>query len=174
MRLPRPHQPSREEVLFGKLQGRIEDADRNLDGVLGVFVKDLKSGRSLVLHADEPFPTASTIKIAVLYELYRQAEEGKLDLAELTRPGCRACVAAACCRSWATAGEPELARPGLPDARVLRQRGHEPPDPQARDGRCQPAARRPRLPHVRLRRQMMDLEAARRGDENVATPAELR
>jgi beta-lactamase class A len=30
------------------------------------------------------------------------------------------------------------------------------------------------LPGVRLRRKMMDLEAARRGDENVATPGELR
>ena len=30
------------------------------------------------------------------------------------------------------------------------------------------------LPGVRLRRKMMDLEAARRGDENVATPRELR
>ena len=29
------------------------------------------------------------------------------------------------------------------------------------------------LPHTRLRRAMMDLEAARRGDENVSTPREL-
>jgi beta-lactamase class A len=30
------------------------------------------------------------------------------------------------------------------------------------------------LTHTRLRRRMMDLEAARRGDENVGTPAEMR
>ncbi len=29
------------------------------------------------------------------------------------------------------------------------------------------------LPHTRLRRLMMDLEAARRGDENVSTPREI-
>jgi len=30
------------------------------------------------------------------------------------------------------------------------------------------------LPETRLRRRMMDLEAARRGDENVSTPSEMR
>ena len=40
----------------------------------------------IILRAQEAFPTASTIKIAVLYELFRQAEEGRIDLQEVTRP----------------------------------------------------------------------------------------
>ena len=60
---------------------------RRLDGVLGLSLKDLKTGATVMeLHPAEPFPTASSIKLAVLYELYRQAEEGRIDLAEVTHP----------------------------------------------------------------------------------------
>ena len=76
----------KEDVLFAKLRGRVERVEAELDGILGLYVKDLKTGRSLEVRADEAFPTASTIKVAVLYDLYRQAAEGKLDLAEVTRP----------------------------------------------------------------------------------------
>ena len=60
--------------------------DARLDGVLGVYVRDLTTGVTIELRPDEVFPTASSIKLAVLYELYRQAEEGRIDLAEVTRP----------------------------------------------------------------------------------------
>ena len=45
-----------------------------------------RDGGAIELRADEAFPTASSIKPAVLYELYRQADEGRLDLDEVTRP----------------------------------------------------------------------------------------
>src|SRR5262249_56535210 len=77
---------AKEDMLGGQLRGGAAAAERGLPGVLGVWVKDLKSGRALELHADEVFPTASSIKIAVLYELFRQAEEGRLDLDAVTRP----------------------------------------------------------------------------------------
>jgi beta-lactamase class A len=166
-------QAEKEEMLFRKLQGRIEAADSSLDGVLGVFVKDLKSGRSLVLHADEPFPTASTVKIAVLYELFRQAEEGKLDLAELTRPGLPRVRGGGVLQelgdgvslSWHDLASLMLAFSDNEATNLLiRKLGIE-----SVNRRLDSLG----VPHTRLRRQMMDLDAARRGDENVATPAEL-
>ena len=78
--------------------------DARLDGVLGVYVRDLSTGATVELRPDEVFPTASSIKLAVLYELYRQAEEGRIDLGGgdrgLPSP---AWAAAASCRSSATA-----------------------------------------------------------------------
>src|SRR5262249_4361765 len=77
---------AKEPALWGKLRARIQTLDANLDGVLGVAVKDLKTGATLDLRGDQAFPTASSIKVAVLYELYRQAEDGRIDLGGTTRP----------------------------------------------------------------------------------------
>ena len=69
----------------------MEAIDSRLDGVLGLSLKDLKTGATVMeVRPAEPFPTASSIKLAVLYELYRQAEDGGIDLAALTTPRCRA------------------------------------------------------------------------------------
>ena len=74
---------AKQEVLWQKLESSINDVDHNLDGVLGVAVLDLGNGKKFVLHGDEVFPQASSIKIAVLAELYRQAQAGKLKLTDL-------------------------------------------------------------------------------------------
>src|SRR5262249_7373786 len=76
----------KEAQLWSRLRARIEAVDKGLDGVLGVYVKDVKTPATIEVRAAEPFPTASSIKLAILYELYRQADEGRVDLAEVTRP----------------------------------------------------------------------------------------
>src|ERR1041384_5687631 len=63
-------------VLWLKLERAVADVDARLDGVLAVCIKDLTDGRVLLLHADEVMPTASTIKIAILAELFRQQSGG--------------------------------------------------------------------------------------------------
>ena len=73
----------KQEVLWQKLASSINDVDHNLDGVLGVAVLDLSSGKKFVLRGDEVFPQASSIKTALLAELYRQAQIGKLKLTDL-------------------------------------------------------------------------------------------
>ena len=60
--------------------------EKRLDGVLGALREGPEDGRDHRDPARRAFPQASSIKLAVLYELYRQAEEGKIDLAEVTRP----------------------------------------------------------------------------------------
>lgn len=53
-----------------------------LDGTIGVMVDHLDADLTLAYNADELFPTASTFKSPLIYELYRQADEGKIDLTE--------------------------------------------------------------------------------------------
>src|SRR5271166_6675009 len=71
------------QVLWTKLEKSILDIDRGLDGVLGVALVDLTDGHKYQLHANDVFPQASSIKICVLAELYRQAQQGKLKLTDL-------------------------------------------------------------------------------------------
>jgi len=73
----------KEQILWQKLEATINGVDRNLDGVLGVAIVDLTTGQKYFLHADEVLPTASSIKIAILAELYRQAQQGKIKLGDL-------------------------------------------------------------------------------------------
>lgn len=52
-------------------------------GYAACGVEHLSSGEAFWFRADEPMPTASLIKIAVLIEAYRQAEAGRLTLQSL-------------------------------------------------------------------------------------------
>ncbi|MFF5209385.1 serine hydrolase [Streptosporangium sp. NPDC000396] len=52
-------------------------------GVIGfLHAVDIDTGAEVVHGADEPVVTASVFKVALLVELFRQADEGRLDLAE--------------------------------------------------------------------------------------------
>jgi beta-lactamase class A len=53
---------------------------RDFRGVMGVAAIDLASGRAVAVNGDTRFPTASTIKTAVMVEAYHQAAEGKSPL----------------------------------------------------------------------------------------------
>jgi len=165
--------PPSAPPLWEKLAARVADVDRRLDGVLGVSIRDVKSGATLEIRAGEPFPTASSIKVAVLYELFRQAEEGKADLLETTRPplprvggGVLPALGDRVSLTWRDLA---ILMIGWSDNeaanRLIEKVGME-----AVARRLDALA----LPGVRLRRKMMDLEAARRGDENVGTPVEMR
>ena len=63
----------------GLLAG-IEDLTASFAGELGVYAKNLTTGEELAYNADEVMPTASTIKVAIMAELYRQVEAGEVDL----------------------------------------------------------------------------------------------
>ncbi|MBD3205025.1 serine hydrolase [Candidatus Bathyarchaeota archaeon] len=54
----------------------------SLKGKMGVSVKDLKTGEAANLNGDDLFPTASTFKVPVLVEFYRQVENGIISLDE--------------------------------------------------------------------------------------------
>ena len=49
------------------------------DAIYGVYFKDLKSGRTIEINADQPIPAASTVKVPVVLYLNKLVAEGKLD-----------------------------------------------------------------------------------------------
>src|SRR5918993_960151 len=49
---------------------------------VAVAFYDLASGRQMLINADESFHAASTMKVPVMMEVFRQAREGKLSLTE--------------------------------------------------------------------------------------------
>ncbi|HXY40693.1 MAG TPA: serine hydrolase [Vicinamibacteria bacterium] len=164
----------KQQLLFDKLRQRIQAVDGRLDGVLGVYVEDLKTHATVEHRADEVFPTASSIKLAILYELFRQAEERRLDLAEVTRP-----PAADRARGGGVLQELDdrvslswrdlaVLMIGWSDNEatnlLIRRVGLD-----AVNRRLDTLA----LTHTRLRRQMMDIKAAQHGEENVSTPREI-
>ncbi len=58
----------------------IEDELARFPGTGGVFAKQLDTGEEIRVNADETTATASTIKVPILIELFRQIEAGALDL----------------------------------------------------------------------------------------------
>jgi len=62
------------------IRERIKEIAAGTPGVFGVAVKHLGSGEEIYLNAEEPFPAASVIKVPIMAEVFRQAEEGKFRL----------------------------------------------------------------------------------------------
>lgn len=165
---------SKQEALWADLRERLAAVAARVDGVLAFSVEDLTSGATLELRQDEVFPTASTIKVAVLYELYRQAEEGRLRLDEVTRPGQPRVQGGGVLqvlgpRVSLTWRDLAVLMMGWSDNEATNLLIDE-LGPGAVDARLRGLG----FAQTRLRRRMMDLEAARRGDENVSTAGELR
>jgi D-alanyl-D-alanine carboxypeptidase (penicillin-binding protein 5/6) len=63
------------------LAGRLRPIIAGHEGEVAVAVKHLATGDTFAHRDDQPMPTASLIKLAVMIEAYRQAHEGQLDLA---------------------------------------------------------------------------------------------
>ena len=63
------------------IEARIAAVAGEVEGIIGVYVKDLASGAEIAHNADTIFPTASVMKIPILWELYRQVEAGQVNLA---------------------------------------------------------------------------------------------
>ncbi|HEY3783035.1 MAG TPA: serine hydrolase [Fimbriimonadaceae bacterium] len=61
-----------------KLKTEMDAVCAGFHGRMGYYVKNLKTGESIGLRQDEQFPSASTIKTAIMIEAINQIEEGKL------------------------------------------------------------------------------------------------
>jgi beta-lactamase class A len=157
------------------MQNQLEAVASGLNGVMGFAIKDLTTGETFFLRPDTVFPQASSTKLTILLEALRQDQEGKLSLDE--KHTIR--------RSETVAGDPILYMLGdgtvtmnlrdiatfmvvLSDnsaTNILIDRtGME---------NINTGIQRLGLRETKLRRRMIDLEAARRGNENVSTPREM-
>ena len=69
--------------LRAKFEARIHDIAARVDGVVGYAILDMATGERIGHLERETFPTASAIKIAIVYELFKQADEGRIHLDEM-------------------------------------------------------------------------------------------
>ena len=178
--IPRPsraQQPlqEKEKILWQKLEATIGEVDRHLDGVLGVAILDLSTGQKYLLHADEVLPTASSIKIAILAELHRQAQQGKLNLGDLYTLQQSDIVGGS---GIAGALTPGVTRLTIRDVAALMISVSDNSATNIITDRVgmenvNALLDSLGLTHARLRRKMMDLKAASEGRENIATPREM-
>jgi beta-lactamase class A len=167
--------PAKQQLLWQKLESSIHDVDRNLDGVLGVAILDLTSGQRFLLHADDVFPQASSIKIAVLAELYRQAQIGKLKLTDLYTVASSDLVPDSYIMEGLTPGVTKITLRDLATMMVAVSDNSATNVLIDRLGMDNVNALMDSLAlsHTRLCRKMMDLKSAGEGRENVSTPSEM-
>jgi len=168
-----PPVPRPADILRRQFDARLQEIAARVDGVASYAIVDLTTGDRFTRYPDVVLPTASTIKLAVLYELFRQSDDGSLKL-EAALP---------LDRRLAVAGGPGLFYLGTPTLSLreyatmmvmlsdntatnvlIRTLGME-----AVNNRTRGLG----LVNTRLRRLMLDLDAARRGDENVSTASEI-
>jgi beta-lactamase class A len=168
---------AKQDVLWGHMEGAIRGIVHETDAVVGVAIVDLADPeRSFYLNADAIYPAASTIKIAVLAELYRQNERGSgAKLGDLYTVDAQDGVGTEGILQSMSAGVSRITnhdlallmvslsdnsatnvlidRVGMNNINIwLAQLG---------------------LEHTRLRRRMLDVKAAQEGRENTSTPREL-
>lgn len=74
-----PELPAFREA-FPELRERLEARVADHRGVAGVVVLDSRTGELVSIRGEEPFPSASMIKIPVLYEVMLRVEAGDLSL----------------------------------------------------------------------------------------------
>lgn len=171
----------KQEVLWQKLASTIADIDQNLDGVLGVAILDLNTGHKFLLHADDVFPQASSIKVAVLAELYHQAQQAaegisaKAKLTDLYTMNTGDVVPDSDIMAGLTPGVTRVTNRDLATMMVAVSDNSATNVLIDRVGmeNVNVLMNSLGLTHTRLRRKMMDVKAAGEGRENVSTPAEM-
>ncbi len=172
--LPSLAQEDNRVLLRRKLTTEIEKIANNLDGVMGVAIKDLTTGEELSLNDQLTFPTGSSIKIPILIELHKQALMGKYKLTDqrwierqdkvggsgvifnfgdhTSQLSLNDLAVLMIALSDNTATNMLIDQVGMANVnRTMDELG---------------------LSRIRLRRKMIDQSASARGDENTATPRE--
>ena len=152
---------------------RLQDIASHVDGVVGYEVLDLTSNERIGLLEQAVFPTASTIKLAIVYELFKRVEEGSVDLNQTIVLD----------RANAVGGSGVLHELGTPTLSIRdyatlmvvlsdNTATNVLIDRLGMDNVTKRMAALG-LANTRLRRKMIDIDAAKRGEENVSTPKEI-
>jgi beta-lactamase class A len=168
-------QPTVSDLLEQKTVERIAKADAALDGVLGVAAIDLTTGRTLTYHADAVFPTASTIKVPVMIQLFTAIRAGDVRLTDQIPVSVNELV------EESPVVEKAAKSTGKITVRELLEGMMQVSDNTATNklielvgmANVNRSMGELGFPQTRLRRRMIDLAAARRNEENVSTPIEM-
>ena len=171
----------KQQVLWERLRTAVASVEQDLDGVIGVAILDLTTGQQLLVHPDEVFAQASSIKIAVLAELYHQAEQsaagttGKAKLTDRYVVRASDLVPDSSIMGGLTPGVTGLTNRDLATIMVAVSDNSATNVLIDRVGMDNIVSLMQRLglTHTQLRRKMMDLKAATEGRENISTPREM-
>jgi len=166
---------NKANLLEKRLINDIKVISDQLDGLLGLAIKDLATGRTIVINENEIFPQASSIKIAVLLEVLKQAEEGQLKLDEFINLTPEAKVGGGLILAYL--GYPSL-KMSIRDLAVLMVVLSDNTATNLLIDRVGMKNVNSRLKSLglnqtRLERKMMDVKAAEEGRENISTPFEM-
>lgn len=176
-----PTTSEKQKVLRDKLEETIRDVDGRLDGVVGVSILDLTSGETITFHPDEVFPTASSIKVALLAELYRQNElaekgaAGNARLSDIYVVNKADDVPDSAIFNGLTPGVTKLTLRDLAQMVVAVSDNSATNVLIDRVGmqNVNKMLQGLGLTHTKLQRKMMDVNAAKEGRENLASPQEF-
>jgi beta-lactamase class A len=163
-------------LLEAKLMDRLRQIDQRFDGVMGVALMDLSTGKTLSLNGDLVTAQASLIKVPILAAAFQKIESGalaldqKIELTEKDKAGGSGTLDARLGPKPLTLTVEELLTLMIRDSdntatnRVIALVGMDSVNQlMAQLG----------LRATRLRRVMMDSAAAKRNDENTSTPLEM-
>jgi beta-lactamase class A len=161
-------------IVTTKVRAELEAISRDFNGVYGAQVVDLTDGTVIGVNADLVFPQGSAIKIPILLELFRRADERPGLLAErrpvtdAVRTGGSGII-----QQFGN-GTSELALEDLAVLMIVLSDNTATNmliDELGMDA-VNRTLDRLGMPKTRLRRQMIRPDASARGEENVSTPAE--
>ena len=173
---PANNAATKPQLLRQKLEETVRETDRHLQGVMGVAILDLTSGEKFLLNGDEVFPQASSIKICVLTELYRQNQQGgRAHLADPYTVRAEDLVPDSDIMGGLTPGVTRVTNRDLATMVVAVSDNSATNVLIDRVGMDNVNSLMDSLGlhNTRLRRKMMDLNAAKQGRENVSTPREM-
>ena len=169
------------DSLWKQVDNRVGEIVEKFDGVMGVAIVDLTDGRAILKNADHIFPTASSIKIAILLELYHQDQEAragaqaKAKLDDVYNFDPKELVEFSQIMAGLTPGVTRVTNRDLAQFMVAVSDNTAANILIDRVGKDNVNAtlRGLGVTKTMLRRKMMDFAAARRGEENVSTPQEM-
>ena len=170
-------QPTVGQLWKQKTLERLSAYAASSSGVLGVSAIDLTNGDRLEMSGDTVFPTASSIKVPVMIGMFRDAAAGRFKFSDPVR------------LTWVGNGDDSegplkeklMHGPVTLTVRELVEAMMQWSDNSAANecirmvgmDRVNALIRELGLRDTHLRRFMMDIAAARRGDENTSTPRDL-
>ncbi len=164
------------ELLEQKLKEKLRAFDHSTEGALGVAAIDLTSGRVIAHNAATAFATASTIKVPILIEMFRLARAGEFKMSDQVTLEPSELVGG-------SGKLQERLRNGPVTLNVLElltamiehsdNTATNRAIKMARMDRVNRSTQELGQPYTRLRRIMLDSDAATRGMENVSTPLEM-
>ncbi len=166
---------SQTDLLKEKFLRNVTSIVDNADAVVGVAIKDLKSGEQVLINENEIFPQASSIKIHILTEVYKQAAEGKFKLTDIKQFPASARVGGSGILSML--GEISVSM-SIRDYCILMINLS---DNSATNllidlvgmKNVNESLVKNGAPNTKLQRVMMDYQAAKEGRENISTPKDL-